>query len=312
MLAGLTTSSPPLSWHARATTSSSAPRIAAMLPVPTGTASCISRPRSPHDRDGVGKTQRPGRDVGRILTQAVAGHEIRRETAARKDPQGRDAGGEDRGLRVLGQHQVRPRGLRRPAGSACGPSRRRRRTPRPPPRTRRPPRETRGRASCPCRRAARPVPGTETRSKRAFGAATRRRSIPAAPGAAGSSRSAGRCDAAPSARGTAGTRRSWPPCSASWVRRLAVRVLECRRFGFGMIAGPRSVLVISAAAVDESSSAPRAADLPTRAGSRTCSCSGSCRTAGTGPAVLPAQRLHRQRQVELLPQQLVQVDLSSR
>ena len=46
MLAGLTTSSPPLSWHARATTSSSAPRIAAMLPVPTGTASCISRPRS--------------------------------------------------------------------------------------------------------------------------------------------------------------------------------------------------------------------------------------------------------------------------
>ena len=37
--------------------------------------------------------------------------------------------------------------------------------------------------------------------------------------------------------------------------------------------------------------------------------SGSCRTAGTAPAVVPAQRLHRQRQVELLAQQLVQIDL---
>ena len=129
----------------------------------------------------------------------------------RQDPQGRDAGGEDRGLRRARSGPGPPRGLRTPAGSACAAE------PSQAPKAcvgllerGGAPRETRGRASCPCQRAARPVPGTETRSKRAFGAATRRRSIPAAPGAAGSSRSAGRCDGAPWARGTAGTRPWWP------------------------------------------------------------------------------------------------------
>ena len=89
-----------------------------------------------------------------------------------------------------------------------------------------------------------------------------------------SSRSAGRCGAAPSARGTAGTSPVVAAVSASCVRRLAVRVFECRRFGFGM-----SLVMSPVFCKPLERRQPRI--LPPAARTRTCRCSGSCRTAGT-------------------------------
>ena len=95
-----------------------------------------------------------------------------------------------------------------------------------------------------------------------------------------SSRSAGRCGAAPSARGTAGTSPVVGARSASCVRRFAVRVLECRRFGFGMISLSWSAVYGRVLASRLSSGASRGSSHARRAVAR-ARCSGSCRTAGT-------------------------------
>ena len=61
---------------------------------------------------------------------------------------------------------------------------------------------------------------------------------PAGPGGRGSSRSARTRGAAPSARWHCGHAPTGTGFSASCVRRLAVRVFECRRFGLGIVSSP--------------------------------------------------------------------------
>ena len=60
----------------------------------------------PHDAQRVGERERAGGDVRRVLAEAVAGDERRRDAARREQPARRDADGEDRRLRVLGQRQL--------------------------------------------------------------------------------------------------------------------------------------------------------------------------------------------------------------
>ena len=80
----------------------------------------------------------------------------------------------------------------------------------------------------PCRHD--PAPATDPGAT--VEASSRRRR---GPGGRDSTRNAGRRGAAASVRGTAGTSASEAGLSASWVRRFAVRVFECRRFGFGIV-----------------------------------------------------------------------------
>ena len=59
-----------------------------------------------HDRDRVAKRERAGGDVRRVLAKAVSGDEGRARCRARQHAARRDAGGQDRRLRVLGQRQL--------------------------------------------------------------------------------------------------------------------------------------------------------------------------------------------------------------
>ena len=118
-----------------------------------------------------------------------------------------------------------------------------------------------------------------------------------APGGPCSSRSAGRPGAAPWLPGTAGRCRTAPAFSASCVRRLAVRVFECRRFGLG-------ICQFSFCRVQQPLQRRQPGIFPPRRAVALRPCSGSCRTRAQPAAGLAAQRLHRQRQLELLAQQL--------
>ena len=61
---------------------------------------------APHDPQRVGEREGAGRDVGRVLAEAVAGDERGREPARREQAVGGDADRQDRRLRVLGQRQL--------------------------------------------------------------------------------------------------------------------------------------------------------------------------------------------------------------
>ena len=102
--------------------------------------------------------------------------------------------------------------------------------------------------------------------------------------------------AAPSARGTAGTGWWRPRVSASCVRRLAVRVFECRRFGLGMVVS--TFLFFS-----WSSERRQPRILPDRRAVARAGIQIRAALRAQALAILPAQRLHRQRQVELLAHQ---------
>ena len=106
IFAGEQTSPCAASWQTAATFSNSMPRIAAIAPTPTGTASCIYFPRLRTVRTASAKAHRPGGDVCRILAQAVAGHKTRLGDAALKNSQRRNRHGENRRLRDLGQPQL--------------------------------------------------------------------------------------------------------------------------------------------------------------------------------------------------------------
>ena len=111
MFAGLTTSPCAASSHARATASASSPRIAAIDPSPTGTASCMYLTTSADDSNGVAEIHRSRRDIGRILAQAMAGHECGFDAARRQHTLCRDAHRQNRRLSVLRQHQFRLRAI---------------------------------------------------------------------------------------------------------------------------------------------------------------------------------------------------------
>ncbi len=60
---------------------------------------------TPDDPQRVGKRQRAGRDMRGVLAETVPGHERRRHASGRQRAPDRHADGEDRRLRVLGEHE---------------------------------------------------------------------------------------------------------------------------------------------------------------------------------------------------------------
>ena len=80
--AGLTTSPSAASSHACATASASRPRIAAIAPVADRHRLLHVAAAAPDDAQRVGERERAGRDVRRVLAEAVAGDERRRDARA--------------------------------------------------------------------------------------------------------------------------------------------------------------------------------------------------------------------------------------
>ena len=103
--------------------------------------------------------------------------------------------------------------------------------------------------------------------------------------------------------------------SASCVRRLAVRVFECRRFGFGISVSVSSrfcsVLEFFSSQFFVLSSRSAASRGSSHAGSQSHVAAIQVRAAHRAQALaaVAAERLHRQRQIELLAHQLAEVDL---
>src|ERR1043165_8619921 len=91
--------------------------------------------------------------------------------------------------------------------------------------------------------------------------------------------------------------------SASWVRRLAVRVFECRRLGFGMVMRPA---VLSLFQLFERCQ-PRV--LPHRRAIARPRIQVRAALRAKAFAILAAERLHRQREIKLLAHQLAEINL---
>ena len=115
-LAGLTTSPSAASAHARAASASSAPRRAAIAPVPTGTASCMYRPRRRTIRTASAKSRVPATTCAEYSPRLWPATKAGSDAACLQQPRRRNADGQDGRLGVLGQHRAGLPGPRSRAG----------------------------------------------------------------------------------------------------------------------------------------------------------------------------------------------------